>query len=346
MKNTPKMVKGARLSVRLAMVFMAFVTVPLTSCLGAQIKKFAFSNNGFGTYSFEYETSDGTYRREEGGLVSGPQDIRSMVVRGEYRYIDSNGKPYTMRYIADANGYQPSISDNSIRFNDRRIILYIVLNSLIKICNSAIYTYEDIELRRIFPSEFPQDTIRKSGSPDPEHLGRYAELKNYFKNPHSHLNSHFEELVCYEKDDTKLCKIDVERYAPEEDSFYLSKGVESHVDRRRFVIFALIAAAWAAPQQNPQDVQIVRYDVNNAGLDSYSFAWELSDGSKHEEQGQLKNQGTENEAIAVQGQYAWVGPDGVTYTVNYIADENGFQPTIEQGPGGAVPSAVVASLLG
>lgn len=76
------------------------------------------------------------------------------------------------------------------------------------------------------------------------------------------------------------------------------------------------------------------------------YRWELSDGSKHEERGQLKNQGTENEGIAVQGQYSWVGPDGVTYIVTYIADENGFQPTIEQGPGGAVPPAVVASLLG
>ncbi|KAJ8732074.1 hypothetical protein PYW08_014804 [Mythimna loreyi] len=115
---------------------------------------------------------------------------------------------------------------------------------------------------------------------------------------------------------------------------------------KSFVVLALIAAACAAPQQNPQDVQIVRYDVNNGGIDSYNFAWELSDGTKHEEQGQLKNQGTENEAIAVQGQYAWVGPDGVLYTVTYVADENGFQPQIQQGPGGAVPSAVVASLLG
>lgn len=76
------------------------------------------------------------------------------------------------------------------------------------------------------------------------------------------------------------------------------------------------------------------------------YRYELSDGSKHEEQGQLKNQGSENEALSVQGQYSWVGPDGVTYTVTYIADENGFQPQIQQGPGGGVPAGVVASLLG
>lgn len=76
------------------------------------------------------------------------------------------------------------------------------------------------------------------------------------------------------------------------------------------------------------------------------FSYEQSDGQKHQQQGQLKNAGTDDEAIAVKGSYSWVGPDGVTYIVNYIADENGFQPTIEQGPGGGIPPAIVAASLG
>ncbi|CAB3221312.1 unnamed protein product [Arctia plantaginis] len=115
------MVKGVRLNVCLAMVYMAFVTVHLTSCLGAQIKKNTYYNNGLGAYSFEYETSDGSYRREEGGLVS-KGDTRYLVVRGEYGYKDSQGKKFSMTYLADANGYRPSINSNHIRFNDRRII--------------------------------------------------------------------------------------------------------------------------------------------------------------------------------------------------------------------------------
>lgn len=39
----------------------------------------------------------------------------------------------------------------------------------------------------------------------------------------------------------------------------------------QFVVLALVAATMAAPQ-NQQDVQILRYDINNSGLDSYSFA--------------------------------------------------------------------------
>ncbi|XP_064292106.1 endocuticle structural glycoprotein SgAbd-5-like [Plodia interpunctella] len=113
------------------------------------------------------------------------------------------------------------------------------------------------------------------------------------------------------------------------------------------LLAGLIALAAAAPQaQSPQDVQILRYDINNSGLDSHDFAFELSDGTKHEERGELRNAGSENEIYAVQGQYSWVGPDGVTYTVTYIADENGFQPTIQQTPGGAVPEAVITALQG
>ncbi|KAJ8732073.1 hypothetical protein PYW08_014803 [Mythimna loreyi] len=117
---------------------------------------------------------------------------------------------------------------------------YIILNCLIRRGICVIYTYEDIELRRIFPSEFPQDTIRKSGSLDPEHLGRYAELQNYFRYPKARVNNHFEELVCYDRDNKKLCRIDTERYSPEEDNYYLSPAVTSHVDRRRVYCFMLL----------------------------------------------------------------------------------------------------------
>lgn len=39
----------------------------------------------------------------------------------------------------------------------------------------------------------------------------------------------------------------------------------------QFVILGFVAFASAAPQ-NPEDVQILRYEVNNAGLDAYNFA--------------------------------------------------------------------------
>lgn len=55
-------------------------------------------------------------------------------------------------------------------------------------------------------------------------------------------------------------------------------------------------------------------------------SYETSDGVSRDEEAQLKNVGTEQEALSVRGSYSFVAPDGQTYTVNYIADENGFQP--------------------
>lgn len=56
------------------------------------------------------------------------------------------------------------------------------------------------------------------------------------------------------------------------------------------------------------------------------FRVETSDGFAKQESGKLINAGTENEAIAVTGSFSYTGPDGVVYTVTYVADENGFQP--------------------
>ncbi|XP_075161706.1 larval cuticle protein 65Ag1-like [Haematobia irritans] len=92
----------------------------------------------------------------------------------------------------------------------------------------------------------------------------------------------------------------------------------------KFIVLfaALFAVALAAPRP---DAEIVRSE-SEVGPESYNYAYETSDGTKGQEQGQLKNAGSENEAISVTGEYSFVGDDGQTYTVTYIADENGFQP--------------------
>ncbi|XP_017121854.2 endocuticle structural protein SgAbd-6 isoform X2 [Drosophila elegans] len=63
-----------------------------------------------------------------------------------------------------------------------------------------------------------------------------------------------------------------------------------------------------------------------------SRKFETSDGISREEKATLKNPGTPEEAIAVQGSVNWVGPDGVHYKLNYLADENGFQAQGEHLP--------------
>ncbi|CAH2071982.1 unnamed protein product, partial [Iphiclides podalirius] len=94
-----------------------------------------------------------------------------------------------------------------------------------------------------------------------------------------------------------------------------------------FIVAALfVAAAVAAPATPDGDAQIVRYDNNNIGVEGYAYAAETSNGIKTQEEGALKNIGTENEALEVRGQFSYIGDDGINYVITYIANEGGFQP--------------------
>ncbi|CAH0558129.1 unnamed protein product [Brassicogethes aeneus] len=108
-------------------------------------------------------------------------------------------------------------------------------------------------------------------------------------------------------------------------------------------LFALVAVAVAAPPQGgpDKDAVVVKYDNDNIGVDGYNYAYETSNGIAAEETAELKNAGSENESISVRGSYRFIGADGVTYEVTYIADENGFQPTALSAPQGQDKDATI-----
>ncbi|KAH0954541.1 hypothetical protein HN011_001740 [Eciton burchellii] len=93
---------------------------------------------------------------------------------------------------------------------------------------------------------------------------------------------------------------------------------------------ALVAVALAAPQNRLQDSQTVlvkETPLDNIGVDGYQFGYELSNGETRQESAQLVNAGQENASLAVRGSFSWVDPEtNVRYSVNYVADENGFHP--------------------
>ncbi|XP_055373466.1 endocuticle structural protein SgAbd-6-like [Condylostylus longicornis] len=92
------------------------------------------------------------------------------------------------------------------------------------------------------------------------------------------------------------------------------------------VFAALLAVTLAAPLDSPQEAQVLKSEFDNIGVDGYKFAFETSDGTSRQEQAELKNVGTEEEGISVRGSVSWVDADGQTYSLNYVADENGYQP--------------------
>ncbi|XP_050459514.1 flexible cuticle protein 12-like [Cataglyphis hispanica] len=92
---------------------------------------------------------------------------------------------------------------------------------------------------------------------------------------------------------------------------------------------AVLAIAVAAPPHHDysQTVLVKETPSDNIGLDGYQYGYELSNGQAHQESAQLVNVGQENESLAVRGSFTYVDPEtNVRYTVNYVADENGFHP--------------------
>ncbi|XP_014246933.1 endocuticle structural glycoprotein SgAbd-3-like [Cimex lectularius] len=58
---------------------------------------------------------------------------------------------------------------------------------------------------------------------------------------------------------------------------------------------------------------------------SFNYAFETEDGTSAQAAGVLKNPGSKDEALSVQGSYSYRSDDGQVLTVTYTADENGFK---------------------
>ncbi|KAK9729967.1 Insect cuticle protein [Popillia japonica] len=101
--------------------------------------------------------------------------------------------------------------------------------------------------------------------------------------------------------------------------------------KKLICVALLIAVTHAAPQYNPDgSATILRNELNFLSPSSYIYSYETSNGIAAQEQGHLNNEGRADEALSVRGQYSYVGTDGKTYNVFYVADENGFQPQSAQ----------------
>ncbi|XP_073942626.1 flexible cuticle protein 12-like [Choristoneura fumiferana] len=98
---------------------------------------------------------------------------------------------------------------------------------------------------------------------------------------------------------------------------------------KSFIVFALcVAAALAAPPYNgdPKLAETVKNEQDNIGVDGFKSVLETTNGIVEQREGNLVNQGTDDEALVVRGQFSYPGPDGVTYTVTYTADSTGYHP--------------------
>jgi hypothetical protein len=101
----------------------------------------------------------------------------------------------------------------------------------------------------------------------------------------------------------------------------------------KYVLLAVVfaAVALARPQEPAppaQNVTILKSSSTNDGQGTFMWSFEESDGTKAEQEGHtVPPMGDSTDSIQViSGSYSYVGPDGKTYSLTYVADQNGFQP--------------------
>ncbi|KAJ8966063.1 hypothetical protein NQ317_001797 [Molorchus minor] len=133
---------------------------------------------------------------------------------------------------------------------------------------------------------------------------------------------------------------------------------DTYIEFVPFVVLlflALVATTQARPQFSQLKnaaASILRFTNDLDPTGAFEYHVEQSDGTRQDAKGAIKNAGTDDEALVVQGSYSYVGDDGKTYEVKYTADEEGYHPAGEHLPPSAgvnklgIPSAAVASLAG
>merc|ERR1711973_732961 len=94
---------------------------------------------------------------------------------------------------------------------------------------------------------------------------------------------------------------------------------EPRLNMKLVILFALLAVAAAAPQQAVLRSSEARMNPDG----SYKFSYEIDDGTRAVESGEQKQITVVDSGTVSRGQYTFVS-EGVRYTVDWVADENGF----------------------
>ncbi|KAK0174551.1 hypothetical protein PV327_010311 [Microctonus hyperodae] len=93
-----------------------------------------------------------------------------------------------------------------------------------------------------------------------------------------------------------------------------------------FIAFAIIVTPiTSAPADDV--IPIVSQSQDGPNPDgSYKYSYEAGNGIKAQEEGQLANVGSENEAMQATGEFSYKGDDGQEISLKYKANEEGFVP--------------------
>lgn len=107
MNNTDARLNSSTLKMLKLAVLIALTGVVLSAPnKDAELLEQQYVRDDHGQYSYNFLTSDGVARTEQGALVPNKEGTANVLVqRGGYRYLGADGKLVEVNYIADENGF-------------------------------------------------------------------------------------------------------------------------------------------------------------------------------------------------------------------------------------------------
>ncbi|KRT85978.1 Insect cuticle protein, partial [Oryctes borbonicus] len=109
-------------------------------------------------------------------------------------------------------------------------------------------------------------------------------------------------------------------------------------------VFSAVAAQGRYRPPAPGQVANILRQTNDVNPDgSYQWSFEADNGISAQEQG--KPGGGKEPAIEAQGGFQYTAPDGTPISLNYVADENGFQPQAAHLPVAPTPPPIPEYIL-
>ncbi|CAH0558125.1 unnamed protein product [Brassicogethes aeneus] len=318
-----------------AVALVTFV-VALDDSRNAQLTHYEYQNDGSGPFRFDFESSDGIKRQEEGTLVHEGSDHAAVIVRGSYSYVGPDGVEYTVRYTADENGFHPEGDHFTVPpfvpWPIHADVEQYTTGESIKGAyqtpaqgypkGGSPYNYDRPAGARAFnlpsssittPKPFP--VFNSFQATSQEYLPSTPSPKPLAKRENN--DEKFSEVQESEHKEITIVSTELEK---EKSPHHTIEEIEAKV------VVAVALVTFVVALDDSRNAQLTHYEYQNDGSGPFRFDFESSDGIKREEEGTLVHEGSDHAAVIVRGSYSYVGPDGVEYKVKYTADENGFHP--------------------
>ncbi|XP_053965050.1 cuticular protein 47Eg-like [Anastrepha ludens] len=105
--------------------------------------------------------------------------------------------------------------------------------------------------------------------------------------------------------------------------------------------FFVVLACFLAVAYANEEADVI-HSESEVNPDSFKYAYDLSNSIKAEESGVLSG-----DALVAKGQYSFTAPEGDQVSVQYVADENGYQvvaanPPLPTSP--PIPEAILKAI--